>query len=438
MKSQDLATLKYAPALTPTALFRLVVLEGPDAGKVMDVPVSESRVLLGTGGACSLRLGDPHVSRRHLALGAAADRMDLYDLGSSNGTWVNGVRVVECSVRGGETVRIGASTLRVDALGARAEEDAYSLPTFGRAVGPSRVMRRIFAACVRLAASPIPVLLEGETGSGKELLAECIHEAGPRRERPFVVFDPSLSAPHRLAATLFGSEGSAEGPPGAGLFEQAHGGTLLIDGPLDLPLDLQRKLLRAVERGELQRVGSDRVTRVDVRVVTTTIADLDKAVDEGRLREDLFYRLAGARLEVPPLRRRRDDIGPLTQHFWRALAGGAAGAGGAPPGLVSRFEAMPWPGNVRELQNAVAAELVTGDLSSGSDAPDGPEATDAFQQVLAQELPLPQAKQRIVAAFEASYVERLLSKHGGNVSRAAAASGIAHRYFQLLKARHQK
>jgi two-component system, NtrC family, response regulator HydG len=443
MRREDATTLKYARASELTMRFRLFVLEGADAGRAIEVPVDAPRILVGTSRACAIALSDPHVSRRHLSLGAASARLELVDLGSSNGTRVNGVRVSECALEGGEIVTLGSTVLRIEPIGTTQVEDAYPDALFVRAVGTGRVMQSVFAACHRIAGSPLPLLLEGETGTGKELLAECIHEIGPRREAPFVVFDPSLTPEHLLPAVLFGCEaGALPGPFGeqrrSGLFERAHGGTLLIDGPADLPLDIQRKLVRAVERGEIQRVGSDVVERFDVRIIAISQTDLDRAVEEGRLREDLFYRLLATRIEAPPLRKRREDIGPLAAHFWTSLGG----RGSVPPALLARYESHSWPGNVRELQNAVAQHLATGFVGADPEPERGsvrpPAPTDDFGSVLELDLPLPRAKQRILAAFEAAFVARLLTKHGGNVSKAAAASGVAHRYFQILHARHRK
>jgi DNA-binding NtrC family response regulator len=394
-----------------------VVVDGPSSGKSFLVDASlESRPLVGTSPACSIRLVDQHVSRRHLALELVGDRLRVQELGSTNGTTVNGVAIVEVLLAGGELLRLGETTLRVEHAG-MTEPAVSEATSFGRMIGVSVEMRKVFALCERLARSQVPVVIEGETGVGKELLAESIHPGGP-----FVVFDGSLIPEGMVERALFG-----ESTPG--LFEQAHGGTLLIDEPAELDVEVQRKLLRAVERGEIQPVGSDRARTVNVRVIATSRADLDKAVDEGRLREDFYFRLAVARVEIPPLRRRREDIAALAEHFWSTLGGGETPL---PTSLLARFEAYSWPGNVRELQNAVARHLVTGDmvgsarLSTKEPVPDD----EVF------DLPMPQARQRIIAEFEREYVSRILAKHGGNVSRAATASGLAHRYFQTLKAKY--
>ena len=275
-------------------------------------------------------------------------------------------------------------------------------------------LQGMYAAFAKLAESSVTLLTDAEIGTGKELLAESIHQPGPRRDRPFVVFDPTrvTEADEQMA-----------------LFERADGGSLLIDGPADMTLELQRKLMRTIERGELQRVGSDRVTKVDVRLITTSLADVDRAVEDGRLREDLVHRLFAVRLSIPPLRRRREDIPPLFEHFWRTLGGGDAPV---PASLVTRYESYAWPGNVRELQNVVAREIVLGDTSADTD-----EALAPAPEVDV-DLPFPQARQLAIARFEEAYVTRLLERHGGNISRAAAASGVAHRYFQILKARHKR
>ena len=429
MTTEDPFTLKYDARPETVLSFRLVVANGPLAGHAFEVSPTEPRIVLGTGQGCTIVLGDPHVSRRHVALVPGADRIDLEDLGSSNGTWVNGVEVHECALRGGELLRVGDTTLRVENLGPRDVKETSGQATFGRALGTSRVMRALFVACERLAQTSSPVLIEGETGTGKELLAESIHQAGPRRDRPFIVFDPALFVDGSAAHVLFGTTAAAAGGAAqAGLFERADGGTLLIDGPADIPPDLQRKLVRAVERGEVQPIGSDRTIKVDVRVVTTSLLAVDRAIEDGRLREDLAHRLCGVRLSIPPLRKRREDIPLLIEHFWKTLGGGATPI---PPALVSRWEEYSWPGNVRELQNVVAREIVLGNIA----IPDDPTVKASPIDV---DLPFPQARQLAIAQFESAYVERLLEKHGGNVARASAASGVAHRYFQILKARHRR
>ncbi len=425
------------------AVFDLVVVDGPDLGQRarLDGP---GRLLVGQSPACGLRLRDPHASRRHLAFTLEHGRLRMTDLGSTNGTHVNDVEVIEAFLAGNERVRIGDTTLLVE----RAQAESSPLTAalrFGRVVGASPEMRRLYPLCERIAQSHVPVVIEGETGTGKELLAEALHDAGPRASGPFVVFDCTTVPPNLAESMLFGHErGAFTGAVNArkGVFELAHQGTLFIDEIGDLDLTLQPKLLRAIERAEVQRVGSERWTKVDVRVVAATRRDLDHEIQVGRFRDDLFFRLAVARIELPPLRKREGDIGALARHFYRQLGG----EGAIPDELLGRFEAHEWPGNVRELSNAVARFLAVGETPLAGLAPSSRRPTegalasgeDPIEAVLARDLPLPRAREEVVAELERRYIERVLARYGGNVGRAAAASGIARRYFQMIRARHQK
>lgn len=445
----DLATVPRA-AVNPDdpaqIAIVLTVVEGPDTGKSFVIDASQpQRALLGNSETCTFRLRDPQVSRRHLAVELAPPRLRITDTGSTNGTFVDGVALLDGYVRGGEIIRIGQTALRVDRGLSPQRALLPDASGFGRVVGRSLAMRRLYPLCERLAASNVPVIIEGETGTGKEMLAEALHEMGPRASGPFVVFDCTAVAPNLLESELFGHErGAYTGAHASrkGVFEQAHTGTLLIDEIGDLELPLQSKLLRAIERSEVRRVGGDRTIRVDVRVLSATRRNLDEEVAAGRFRDDLFHRLAVARIELPPLRMRTGDVATLVHHFWRAL-------GGAPealsPSLLARFEASAWPGNVRELRNAIARRIALGDLE-GAPAPapeqaahappPGPESPDDFwEALLALDLPYAMTKERLVSELESRYVARILEKHGGNVSQAASAAGLARRYFQLLRSK---
>ncbi|HEX8791178.1 MAG TPA: sigma 54-interacting transcriptional regulator, partial [Polyangiaceae bacterium] len=346
----------------------LVVADGASAGTRVEIDgASRARVLAGTSPACELRLADPDVSRRHASFDATERGLRVTDLGSTNGTTVNGVPVGEAYVRPGDQVMLAGTTVRIEASGPR----AVTLPgeaEFGRMLGASDAMRRIYPLCARLAQATVPVLIEGETGTGKEVLAEALHEASARAGGPFVVFDCTAVPPALAESMLFGHErGAFTGAvaPRKGVFEEADCGTLFIDeiGELDLPL--QPKLLRALERSEVQRVGSNQWKRVDVRIVAATRRDLDREVQAGRFRDDLFFRLAVGRVELPPLRERKGDVSLLARHFWRSLGGGDRPI---PIEATERFEDYPWPGNVRELHNAVARLLALGEVSLGPGA----------------------------------------------------------------------
>jgi transcriptional regulator with GAF, ATPase, and Fis domain len=406
-----------------------------------------SRVLVGEGPACAIRFGDRQISRRHAALDFVGQRLRITDLGSKNGTFVDGVAVVEAFLRGGETIRIGGTAVRVERGEPRAAPEIPAATRFGRLIGASLEMRRLYPLCARLSASQVPVIIEGETGTGKEVLAEALHEEGPRAPGPFVVFDCTSVPPGLVESELFGHErGAFTGAVGTrkGVFELAHGGTLLIDEIGDLERALQPKLLRAVERSEIRRVGADRPIKVDVRLLAATRRDLDQAVQEGRFRDDLFHRLAVTRIELPPLRERRGDISVLVHHFCRQLGGDIADI---PVDVMFNWERERWPGNVRELRNAVARQLALGELAARGPAAPAEAAspgeatrapTDVFERILALDLPFPRARDRVLGEFEQRYVERVLRAHGGNVARAAAASGIGRRYFAMIRTRSGK
>ncbi len=420
--------------------FVLRVMSGPDSGKSFPVDAhSGERVLVGQSAACAVRLADPSVSRRHAALELAGSGLRLTDLGSTNGTFVEAVRVYDAALTGGEAVRLGDTVLRLE-VGEAADDPLPAQTRFGRFVGASDEIRRLYPTMARLAASDIPVVIEGETGTGKEVLAEALHEEGPRRDAPFVVLDCTTVAANLLEATLFGHErGSFTGATGTnpGLFEQADRGTLFIDEIGDLDVALQAKLLRAIERSEVRRIGGRQWMRVDVRIVAATRRDLDREVQAGRFRDDLFFRLAVARVELPPLRRRRKDVALLAAHFWEALGGPPSALTGD---LLRRLEDYDWPGNVRELRNVIAQRIALGDLAPARSAPSREaaaalEASDPIQAILSQELPFPIARDRVLQAFEDRYVARVLERFGGNVTRAAQASGIGRRYFQVIRSR---
>lgn len=446
--------------------FLLLVIEGPDTGKSYVIDGSlPSRVLVGQSPVCEVRLTDRQVSRRHAALDLVGRRLRLTDLQSTNGTFADGIAVNDGFLAGGEIVRLGATALRVEKMTAEHHTQIPNRVRFGRTVGTSLRMRRLYPLCERLAQSNVPLIIEGETGTGKEVLAESIHEEGPRASGPFVVFDCTAVAPSLVESELFGHEkGSFTGASSThkGVFEQAQGGTLLIDEIGDLSPSLQPKLLRVLQRAEVKRVGGDRSIPVDVRVLAATRRDLDREVQNGQFRDDLFFRLAVARIELPPLREREGDITVLARHFWQSLGG----AGDIPHDLLTRLESSPWPGNVRELHNAVARQIALGSLASldttgllrevqplpvsGSSsqtgapsippppaAPSFGDPNDSFEQIAQEALDLPftQARDRVLEEFERRYIRAVLEKHGGSVVRAAAASGIARRYFQTIRAR---
>ena len=431
--------------------FLLRVGAGADAGLSLELDgASPQRALVGKSPVCDLTLTDPEVSRRHASLHVQGPELTLLDVGSTNGTFVDGIRVGKAFLRGGETISIGQTKLHVVALGSESREPVPQVDCFGDVLGVSQAMRRLYPLCERLAATEVSAIIEGETGTGKEQLARAIHDASSRSEQPFVVFDCTAVAPTLIESELFGHErGAFTGSVRArhGVFERAHGGTLFIDELGDLPFESQAKLLRAVERNEITRVGGNQVVKFDVRILAATRRDLDALVAAGQFRDDLYHRLAVLRVELPPLRERRGDIRLLALHFWRALGGAD---GDLPTATLRIWESDPWPGNVRGLRNAVLRRWALGDaadeytLSTGSVPPPPPPVDlaspaaprgDVIARVLGEALPIADARQRVIGEFEARYTAHLLEQYDDNVDRAAAAAGVAPRHFYRLKAK---
>ncbi len=440
----DAATAVNAVERAPSPLAvgcLLIVVAGPDAGSSFPVDGrSAGRIFVGQSAACDVRLADRRVSRRHAAIELEEEGMRLTDLGSTNGTFVDGLRVHDVVLTGGERVHMGDTTLRVQAT------EAVAVPTsdasrFGKTIGASPAMRRLYPMCERLAAAAVPVLIEGETGTGKEVLAESIHDAGPRAGGPFVVLDCTALVASLAEATIFGHErGAFTGAVASqrGVFEEAHGGTLFIDEIGDLDGALQAKLLRAIERSEVRRIGGTKWTRVDVRILCATRRDLEREIQAGRFRDDLFFRLAVARVELPPLRRREGDVALLTRIFWRALGGDERAL---TSDQVRRLEAYDWPGNVRELKNTIARRVALGellDVDAMTETKLEGTADGFMHHVLDRNLPFPSARDVVLAEFERRYVARVLEDYGGNVGKAAAASGIGRRYFQTIRGRSRR
>jgi DNA-binding NtrC family response regulator len=453
-ESEARLTVPGAPSVTArVGTFGIEVVEGPEKGVSFCIlPNVPSPVLVGKSSTCDLRITDGEVSRRHLSLDPTEKRLRISDLGSLNGTFVDGLAVEVAHLRGGELIRIGKTALRVTAQGA----SPVRLPIvrgFGSVLGTSEEMRRLYPLCERLAASNVPVIIEGETGTGKEVLAASLHATSPRAEGPFVVFDCTTVPPSLFESELFGHEkGAFTGAVDKheGTFEQANGGTLFIDELGDLELALQAKLLRVAESGEVRRVGGKRPVPVDVRIICATRRNLDREVGAGRFRDDLFHRLAVGRIELPPLRRRKGDVEPLAKFFWSELRGPA---GGPSPELLDKWLSLDWPGNVRELRNAVARAIALGELELDSSraAPDGEthDAQDVAQGVAPATTPLralieetiargdtlSDAKERLIQEFERGYLTRLIEKHGGDLNASARAAGIGRRYLNMIRSR---
>jgi two-component system, NtrC family, response regulator HydG len=432
-------------ALPPVAsnTWILQVLDGQEQGKHFQLDdVVTRRALIGQSASCEVQLSDRCISRRHAVIEGDASGVRVVDMGSRNGTWIGEIRVRDAYVRSGEIVRFGDTRIRFSTDGALHTVPTSSEACFARVIGISPEMRTLYPVFQRIAQADVPVLIEGETGTGKEVLAESLHDRSARASGPFMVVDCTTISPTLLEAEFFGHErGAFTGAvtTRAGLFEEANGGTLFIDEIGDLDISLQAKLLRALERKEIRRVGGTQMLRLDVRVIAATRRDLDKEVAARRFRDDLYYRLAVARLELPPLRRRQGDIAFLTRFLWVKLGGDESALS---PDIIQRFEGHDWPGNIRELGNAIARQLALGDFEPAAhvqtpSAESGHAGApfDVLEQIVRSGQAMTTARQKVVDEFERRYTNHMLSLHGGNVTRAAAASGIGRRYFQMVRAK---
>ena len=385
--------------------------------------------VVGTEPTCSIVLDDPYTSGRHCRITCEGGRVHLVDLGSTNGTWVNGVRVGQAELSAGAWVRVGQSDLVLE----RAQGD--EVPAFEGILSRSPTMREVFLRIERIAPSMAPVAIFGETGTGKELVARAIHRRSHRAKGLFIPVNCAAISRELVESELFGHEkGAFTGAVNArkGAFEEAQGGTLFLDEIGELPLDLQAKLLRTLESGEIRRVGSSRPFRVDVRVVAATHRDLRAMVRQGTFREDLYYRLTVIRIDLPPLRARKEDIALLAEH----LLGLYAPRGPLPTftnDALVRLTSHDWPGNVRELRNVVARALL---LRKGPQI----TAEDIFfdSEEREEEIPLPTGDDDVVylpgrtlAEIEREAILKCLRRHRGNRRAAARELGLARSTLQL-------
>jgi transcriptional regulator with PAS, ATPase and Fis domain len=401
------------------AQFRLIVEE--PAGTREFVSQSDTAVV-GTHESADVVLTDRTVSRFHCQVTVEGGRARLRDLGSKNGTQVNGVSIVDAYLDQGATLKVGHTTMRFE-IGA--EQVAIPLsrqPRFGALVGASAQMRAVFALLERAAAGNVTLLVEGETGTGKEGAAESVHRLSARRDQPFMVVDCGALPPQLLESELFGHEkGAFTGAVAArqGVFEAASGGTVFLDEIGELAPDLQPKLLRVLERGEVKRVGADRYERVDVRIIAATHRNLRSDVNERRFRSDLYYRLAVLVVTLPPLRERIEDLPLLVEHLLGELGADATQAARLrTPAFTGELMAHRWPGNVRELRNYVERSLAL---------VDAPRAGGAS----------PRSYKDARASWERTYLDALLKASKGNVAAAAREAGLDRAAFYRLLWRHR-
>ncbi|HEX8704645.1 MAG TPA: sigma 54-interacting transcriptional regulator [Myxococcaceae bacterium] len=436
MSNTALITSQNAAAEASPRRCQLLVIEGPDAGRA--VALGDKPVRVGTREGCGLRLTDPRVSGEHLEVRADGALFEVKDLESRNGTLYEGSRIREARVPAGATFKLGRSFLRIQPESQPWEVAPSQARRFGELVGEGLAMRELFAVLERVAPSDATVLLQGETGTGKELAARSLHEASARRKGPFVAVDCGALPEGLVESELFGHvKGAFTGALAAraGAFARANGGTLFLDELVGIPAPVQARLLRVLEERKVRPVGGDAEQRVDVRVVAASREDLSLAVAEGTFRPDLYYRLAVVALALPALRQRREDLPLLIAEILRRR--------GFEPGPVrgpalELLSGHAWPGNVRELRNVLERALALAPAARSFEElrPSLHPQGSGPQLTLRTDLPFAEAKQTVIDHFERHYLRDVLTRAGGNLSEAARQAGVDRKHFRSLARRH--
>ncbi len=406
--------------------YQLTLTTGPDTGRT--VPI-DGRMVVGAGEGATFLVTDESVSRAHLELEPTPEGLRVKDLGSTNGTFLGGARIQAMTVREEALITIGTTVLQLQLV---TGDGPVARTSFGRVLGRSAGMQLLFATLEKAAATDSTVLILGETGTGKEVIAQSLHDRSARKDKPFVVVDCGSMAPNLIESELFGHAKGAftgAGHERKGAFLEADGGTIFLDEIGELPLELQPRLLRVLESGTVKRLGEDAPRNVDVRIIAATHRDLEESVKKGSFRRDLWFRLAVVIARVPPLRERPEDIPLLVRQFVSAMGRGDFELSEA---LRRKLAAHDWPGNVRELRNVIERALAGGDVdvqSSGKGRP-ARAAPQPGEDLTA--LPFKDAKEKLVDAFTHDYIVTLLERHGNNVSDTAKAAGLARNYVHRL------
>ncbi|MCA9551072.1 MAG: sigma 54-dependent Fis family transcriptional regulator [Myxococcales bacterium] len=411
------------------------------------VLLGEEPFTIGTAFDTTLRLPDPAVSRKHMELVNRGGFVTAKDLGSTNGSYFEGTRFESLDLGPGAVFRIGETELQVVA-----PERADPIPpseetSFGKLLGKSRKMRAVFAVLERAARTDATVLIAGETGTGKEVVAEAIHAASARKDRPFVVVDCASIPSNLIESELFGHVKGAYTnamTDRTGAFEAADGGTIFLDELGELPPALQPRLLRVLETRRIKRVGANDFKAVDVRVIAATNRSLEDEVRAKRFRSDLYFRLAVIKVNLPPLRDRRDDIPVLAKAFLNRHEEAAHLE--LTPEVIAALTSYDWPGNVRELRNVIdqAASLSSEGLNlalqlkARQKAAQIRSAKDGASGVLVGGffgLPYKEARKQALEAFELAYAQHVVDMAGGNITKAAEQAQVHRNVLHRILAR---
>lgn len=484
----------HPPAPEPTRLIhiggrpktlhlrRIKLVYHPKNSKPQEFIFDKTPISIGAMDDNDLVIDDDTVSRYHCRLLQERESYILQDLESTNGTYINRVKIREAWLTPNCTIHLGDTSLQFTPVDETIKVEAVNRERFGGIIGQNVKLREIYGILEKVAPTNATIVIEGETGTGKEVVAHAIHQASSRSDKPFMVFDCSAVPDNLIESELFGHEkGSFTGAitTRQGIFELANTGTIFLDELGELNLDLQPKLLRVLEQREVKRVGSPKTQKVDVRVIAATNRDLEEEVRQGRFRQDLFYRLSVVRVRLPPLRERKDDIRLLVTHFLNNLSFNKKGDGhlkirGFTAETLEMLMAYNWPGNVRELLNVCerAVSFAEGHEITPEDLPDyirntgssngGPrrivapsavapskeepraEAAPAPAPITVEvgpaihlEMTFKDAKEKWVSSFEREYVMHFLKKNNHNISHAAKEADIDRKYFRKLMKKYE-
>ncbi|MCG8422644.1 MAG: sigma 54-interacting transcriptional regulator [Proteobacteria bacterium] len=443
---------------------RIEVIKGPDRKKKAEL--GRDRIVIGSHERCDFALSDPTVSRQHCEIVLVERGYQVRDLDSTNGTYIDRARIGVITVDQDARLRLGDTVVRIVPASHTVQVDLSDRTQFGPLLGRSPSMRRIFDVLSRVAPTDATVLITGESGTGKEVAARAIHEASGRADGPFVVVDCGALPSNLIESELYGHlRGAFTGAlrDRRGAFEAASGGTLFLDEIGELPLDMQTRLLGALERRQVQPLGSARVVSVDVRVVAATNRDLLSEINRGGFREDLYFRLAVVTVHMPALRERPEDIPLYIQEFLSEWSRAASSTLSLDQATMEKLSRQSWRGNVRELRNVLERATALGEVDldpaatpmraqssparAGSDRanpvdrptalpPDNssagravPEGADRGVDIA---IPFKVGKQALIDTYERAYIAQLMQAHQNNITRAARAAEIDRVYLLRL------
>ncbi len=424
---------------------KLVVVRGPERGREYVVSRGGDLIRIGKADECDIVLSEETVSRIHCEIIRDPKGYLLRDLQSTNGTFLDGAEIREAYIRTGSVISVGTVQLKFTPFEERIEILPSDKEALGELVGRSLKMREIYGLIERIAPTEATVLLEGETGTGKDLVARTIHQLSRRKDAPFVVVDCGAVAGNLIESELFGHEkGSFTGAQAQriGAFEMANGGTIFLDELGELSLDLQPKLLRVIEQREIRRVGGNKTIKVDIRVLAATKRTLLKEVQAGKFREDLYFRLSVVPVRVPALRERKEDLPLLVHVFLKKMNQGGQALTEPDAATLASLANHDWPGNVRELRNVLERGFYMAQRDNADSpvrliaSPQSSQTESTLAPAFEEKLSYRENKERFENDFERRYLTWLMEQSQGNISRAAREADMDRKYLHKLLKKH--